>query len=110
MRRDHAHLLSAASEAMDRKVSWWRLIRHRGGGTEGPRGQLNCGCGCAPNRGLDERRRVGAPKPEPHQKTRGSCKRPIALTGQNFDNFWPDGRGKKSRTQWAAKLDPAEFP
>jgi hypothetical protein len=24
----------------------------------------------------------------------------MALTGQNFDNFWPDGRGKKSRTQW----------
>jgi hypothetical protein len=29
------------------------------------------------------------------------------LTGQNFDNFWPDGRGKKSRTRW---LQNAEFP
>ena len=44
------------------------------------------------------------------ENARGSCKRPMALTGQNFDNFWPDGRGKKSRTQVAAKLDPAEFP
>jgi len=33
---DHAHLLSAASEAMERTVSWRPLIRHRGGGTEGP--------------------------------------------------------------------------
>jgi hypothetical protein len=47
MRRDHAHLLSAASEAMERTVSWRPLIRHRGGGTEGPRGRLKCGCGCA---------------------------------------------------------------
>src|SRR5262249_9001177 len=57
MRRDHAHLLSAASEAMERTVSWRLHIRLRGGGTEGPRGQLNRGCGCA--------RYVGAPKPEP---------------------------------------------
>jgi hypothetical protein len=25
---------------------------------------------------------------------------PNATPGQGFDNFWPDGRGKKSRTQW----------
>ena len=25
---------------------------------------------------------------------------PNAIPGQGFDTFWPDGRGKKSRTQW----------
>jgi formate-dependent nitrite reductase cytochrome c552 subunit len=25
---------------------------------------------------------------------------PSTTIGQGFDNFWPDGRGKKSRTQW----------
>jgi formate-dependent nitrite reductase cytochrome c552 subunit len=25
---------------------------------------------------------------------------PATTAGQGFDNFWPDGRGKKSRTQW----------
>jgi len=25
---------------------------------------------------------------------------PNSIPGQGFDNFWPDGRGKKSRTQW----------
>jgi cytochrome c554/c'-like protein len=25
---------------------------------------------------------------------------PSTTLGQGFDNFWPDGRGKKSRTQW----------
>ena len=38
-------------------------------------------------------------------ETRASSKSPWLLltdgvTGQNFDNFWPDGRGKKSRTHW----------
>ena len=39
-------LLSAASEAMERTVSWRPLIRHKSGGTQ--RRHLNCSCDCAP--------------------------------------------------------------
>src|SRR5262249_47356013 len=39
LRRDHAHLLSSASEAMERTVSWRPLIRHKSGGIQ--RGHLN---------------------------------------------------------------------
>jgi hypothetical protein len=30
---------------------------------------------------------------------------PSTTLGQGFDNFWPDGRGKKSRTQWQDHVD-----
>ena len=32
---------------------------------------------------------------------------PSTTLGQGFDNFWPDGRGKKSRTQWQDHVNGA---
>ena len=55
LRRDHAHLLSSASEAMERTVSWRPLIRHKSGGIQRA---FECKCDCAPrHRGTPSARR-----------------------------------------------------